>query len=129
MQRPILLQGHSRPLTMVKYNREGDLIFTTAKDKVASVWYSHNGERVGTYKGHNGSLWGSDVDCTKCSAQSVCRLAANKLFFFFSFHRHHDQAHHGLSRQQRQAVGRRARHRALHLQPPDVGALGRLCHG
>ena len=30
--RPIMVKGHERPLTMVKYNREGDLLFTCAKD-------------------------------------------------------------------------------------------------
>jgi len=27
-----MLQGHSRAITQVKYNREGDLIFSAAKD-------------------------------------------------------------------------------------------------
>jgi hypothetical protein len=37
VQRPILLKGHSRPLTMCKYNREGDLLFTCAKDNKPNV--------------------------------------------------------------------------------------------
>ncbi|KAG8907848.1 translation initiation factor eIF3 subunit [Tulasnella sp. 403] len=60
--RPILLQGHERSLTQIKYNREGDLIFTASKDHVINVWFSHNGERLGTYSGHNGSVWSVDVD-------------------------------------------------------------------
>ncbi|KAJ1918888.1 translation initiation factor eIF3 subunit [Mycoemilia scoparia] len=60
--RPILLQGHTRPLTQIKYNKEGDLLFTVAKDKVVNVWYSHNGERLGTYDGHEGALWTLDVN-------------------------------------------------------------------
>jgi len=59
---PILLQGHERSLTQIKYNREGDLLFTCSKDMVINVWYSHNGERLGTYEGHNGSVWTADVD-------------------------------------------------------------------
>ena len=62
MQRPLLLKGHERPLTTVCYNREGDLLFTAAKDPVPCVWYSHNGERVGTYKGHSGAVYSLDVD-------------------------------------------------------------------
>lgn len=54
--RPLLLKGHERPLTRVKFNREGDMLFTTAMDKVATIWRSSNGERVGTYKGHNGAV-------------------------------------------------------------------------
>lgn len=59
--RPILLKGHERSITMIKYNREGDLIFSCAKDNHPSVWYSQNGERLGTYEGHNGAVWACDV--------------------------------------------------------------------
>lgn len=55
--RPIALSGHSRALTHVKYNTEGDLLFSAAKDHSPSVWWSHNGERLGTYEGHNGTVW------------------------------------------------------------------------
>ncbi|ODQ79630.1 hypothetical protein BABINDRAFT_162010 [Babjeviella inositovora NRRL Y-12698] len=66
--RPLMLKGHERSLTQVKYNKEGDLIFSVAKDKVASIWYSSNGERVGTLGGvgnpdsHIGTIWSIDVD-------------------------------------------------------------------
>lgn len=59
--RPFLLKGHERSLTQVKYNREGDLIFSAAKDKEASVWFSFNGERLGTFIGHEGTIWSLDV--------------------------------------------------------------------
>ncbi|PFH51247.1 hypothetical protein AMATHDRAFT_59551 [Amanita thiersii Skay4041] len=60
--RPILLQGHERSLTQIKFNAEGDLLFSCSKDYVINVWYTHNGERLGTYEGHNGSVWTVDVD-------------------------------------------------------------------
>lgn len=60
--RPIMLHGHERSLTQIKYNREGDLLFSVSKDKQPCVWYSHNGERLGTYDGHNGTVWCIDVD-------------------------------------------------------------------
>ncbi|KAJ3986863.1 WD40 repeat-like protein [Lentinula detonsa] len=60
--RPILLQGHERSLTQIKYNRDGDLLFSCSKDHVINVWYTHNGERLGTYDGHNGTVWTVDVD-------------------------------------------------------------------
>ncbi|XP_004364074.2 Trip1-PA [Capsaspora owczarzaki ATCC 30864] len=60
--RPIILQGHERSLTQIKYNKEGDLLFSVSKDKLANVWFSHNGERLGTYDGHNGTVWCIDVD-------------------------------------------------------------------
>ncbi|KAH0564065.1 eukaryotic translation initiation factor 3 subunit I-like [Cotesia typhae] len=60
--RPVMLQGHERAITEVKYNREGDLIFSASKDKKPNVWWSANGERLGTFNGHNGSIWCMDVD-------------------------------------------------------------------
>jgi translation initiation factor 3 subunit I len=35
-----------------------------SKDHVVCAWYSHNGERLGTYHGHQGALWTVDVDPT-----------------------------------------------------------------
>ncbi|UJR21432.1 hypothetical protein I4U23_024518 [Adineta vaga] len=77
--KPILLQAHERSLTKVRYNREGDLLFSSGKDKVPSVWYSINGERLGSYIGHNGTVWTIDVnwDTTafvSASADSTVRL-------------------------------------------------------
>ena len=63
--RPIIIQGHERPLTMVKYNREGDLLFTAAKDYRPCMWYADNGERIGTFEGHTGTVWCVDVNCKR----------------------------------------------------------------
>ncbi|EKM79581.1 hypothetical protein AGABI1DRAFT_114107 [Agaricus bisporus var. burnettii JB137-S8] len=60
--RPILLQGHERSLTQIKFNLEGDLLFSCSKDNIINVWFSHNGERLGTYDGNNGTVWTLDVD-------------------------------------------------------------------
>lgn len=60
--RPFLLQGHERPITVVKYNYDGDLLFTASKDQTPSVWRSENGERLGTFHGHKGTIWDLDVD-------------------------------------------------------------------
>lgn len=60
--RPFKLMGHERSLTQVKYNQEGDLLFLVAKDSTASVWFSSNGERLGTLDGHMGTIWSIDVD-------------------------------------------------------------------
>lgn len=53
----------THPLAEIKYNQEGDLLFSASKDHVINVWHSHNGERLGTYDGHNGTVWSIDVDC------------------------------------------------------------------
>jgi WD40 repeat protein len=60
--KPISLHGHEKSITQIKYNREGDLLFSCAKDKQPNVWYSINGERLGTYDGHAGAVWSLDVD-------------------------------------------------------------------
>ena len=60
--KPISLHGHERSITQIRYNREGDLLFSSAKDQSPNVWYSINGERLGTYNGHGGAVWSIDVD-------------------------------------------------------------------
>jgi translation initiation factor 3 subunit I len=62
-----------------RFNPDGDLLFSTAKDQQICVWYSHNGERLGTYKGHQGAIWTVDVDPTSTliasgSADNTIRL-------------------------------------------------------
>jgi translation initiation factor 3 subunit I len=77
--RPLLLKGHERPLTQLKFNPEGDLLFTTAKDTRPTVWWASTGERLGTYDGHTGAVWSCDVfwDSTRLltgSADNTARL-------------------------------------------------------
>lgn len=57
------ISGHERSLTQIKFNKEGDLLFSCSKDHIINVWFTHNGERLGTYDGHNGTVWTVDVDC------------------------------------------------------------------
>ncbi|KAB7497024.1 Eukaryotic translation initiation factor 3 subunit I [Armadillidium nasatum] len=59
--KPILLQGHERSITQIKFNREGDLLFSSSKDPIPNVWWSINGERLGTFDGHTGAIWAIDV--------------------------------------------------------------------
>ena len=68
--KPISLHGHERSITQIRYNREGDLLFSAAKDQYPNVWYSINGERLGTFGrqddrdggSHSGAVWCLDVD-------------------------------------------------------------------
>lgn len=78
--KPILLQGHQRSITQIKYNREGDLIFSSAKDKNPNVWFSLNGERLGTYNGHNGAVWCIDVDWDTVNLMSGAADATCKIW-------------------------------------------------
>ena len=50
------------PTLSIRYNLEGDLLFSVAKDSKPTVWYSSNGERLGTFNGHNGAIWCIDVN-------------------------------------------------------------------
>ncbi|XP_014665186.1 PREDICTED: eukaryotic translation initiation factor 3 subunit I-like [Priapulus caudatus] len=59
--KPLMLHGHERSVTQIKYNREGDLLFSCSKDTEPNVWWSLNGERLGTFKGHTGACWCIDV--------------------------------------------------------------------
>ncbi|TIC10568.1 WD40 repeat-like protein [Wallemia mellicola] len=75
---------HERSLTQIIYNKDGDLIFSVSKDHRINVWYSHNGERyasiqhrLGTYEGHNGTVWSVSVD--KNSEYLVSGSADNTL--------------------------------------------------
>lgn len=58
------MSGHTRALTQVKYSPDGDIIFSVAKDQQICAWFSANGERLGTYHGHQGAIWTVDVDPT-----------------------------------------------------------------
>eukprot|EP00300_Choanocystis_sp_HF-7_P034685 c4760_g1_i1.p1 GENE.c4760_g1_i1~~c4760_g1_i1.p1 ORF type:complete len:330 (+),score=38.70 c4760_g1_i1:48-1037(+) len=60
--RPFVLYGHTRPLTWVQYSREGDLLFTCAKDHSPQVWYTETGNRLGLYQGHTGAVSHLDID-------------------------------------------------------------------
>lgn len=60
---PTAMQGHMKPVTMVKFNREGDLLFSTSKEADGiAVWYTKTGERLGTYAGGHKSISGCDVN-------------------------------------------------------------------
>ena len=79
--KPISLHGHEKSITQVCYNREGDLLFSCAKDKHPNVWYSINGERLGTYDGHGGAVWCLDVDW---QTQHFLSGAADNTIRYFS---------------------------------------------
>jgi len=59
--KPYLLKGHRRPLTFIKYNREGDILFSCGKDGLVTLWFSDCGTRIGTYQGHTGAVNTCDI--------------------------------------------------------------------
>jgi translation initiation factor 3 subunit I len=58
------LTAPSLTLTSLRYNADGDIIFSVSKDHIICAWFSANGERLGTYHGHQGALWTVDIDPT-----------------------------------------------------------------
>jgi len=77
---PIVLQGHDRALTTVKYNQDGDLLFTSSKDKFPAVWYSETGEMLGTYGPHNGTVWDIDPSWDSQYVVTACSDAYARIF-------------------------------------------------
>ncbi|XP_053200248.1 eukaryotic translation initiation factor 3 subunit I-like [Panonychus citri] len=75
--KPLALQGHERAITQIKYNHDGDLLFSCAKDANPNVWYSVNGERLGTLDGHAGVVW--TIDCNWDSTKVVTGSGDNSL--------------------------------------------------
>lgn len=55
------MKGHGRPVTCVKFNKDGDLLVTSAKDMVPTLWRTNTGERLGTYNGHTGAVNSFDM--------------------------------------------------------------------
>ncbi|KAJ6356610.1 hypothetical protein OIU78_004664, partial [Salix suchowensis] len=83
--RPILMKGHERPLTFLKYNREGDLLVSCAKDHNPTVWFADNGERLGTYHGHNGAVWCCDVSSNADQSVKLWNVQTGAQLYTFSF--------------------------------------------
>ena len=82
--RPLSLKGHDRALTRVRVNQDGDILFSSGKDKSPCVWYMENGERIGTYDGHGGVIWDIDVSWdTKnlCSASGDSSVKVDMSLF------------------------------------------------
>jgi len=71
--KPILLKGQERAITDLKYNRDSDLLFTTSKANTFCVWFTDNGERLGTFAGHRSAVWAVDVEANsnKCLSGSA----------------------------------------------------------
>jgi translation initiation factor 3 subunit I len=59
--RPLIIHGHKRPLTQVKFNLDGDLLFTSSKDAQLCVWSSKTGKHIGSFEGHGGAVSSFDV--------------------------------------------------------------------
>lgn len=78
--KPIQLKGHERAITTVKYNADGDLLFTASKDQKPCVWFAETGERLGTFNQHKGSVWDLDPSWDSRYLLTACADATVRLF-------------------------------------------------
>jgi translation initiation factor 3 subunit I len=75
-----LLKGHERSITQVKYNLDGDLVFSASKDNKGVVWYADSGERLGTYGPHFGAVWDIDPNWNSTLVLTACADRYARLF-------------------------------------------------
>jgi translation initiation factor 3 subunit I len=83
--KPYLLNLHERPLTLVKFNYDGDMFLTCAKDGEVNLMRTDTCERVGTYnpKGEKpGAVYAVDVTL---DSQFVVIAGADGRLIFFAF--------------------------------------------
>lgn len=59
--KPIVLKGHERPITIVRFNYDGDLFFSGSAETKINLWESYTGERLGSYA-TKASVRSLDVD-------------------------------------------------------------------
>lgn len=59
--RPIILKGHERPVTIVRFNYDGDLFFSGSAETKINLWEAFTGERLGSYE-TRASVRSLDVD-------------------------------------------------------------------
>lgn len=68
--RPIAVHGHDRPITKIKYNKDGDLLYSASKARASRVWFTETGELLGCFgvddqeskqKSHQGTVWDFDI--------------------------------------------------------------------
>ena len=59
--RPLVLKGHTMPITNLQFNKDNDLLFSASKDRYITLWSSEYGERIGTYS-HSAAVYAMNID-------------------------------------------------------------------
>lgn len=77
--KPFILQGHSRPIRDIKFNRDGDLLFTGSNDRFVTLWGAETGERVGTYY-HSAAV--TNINVTMDSKILISGDATGGMYFW-----------------------------------------------
>jgi len=47
--KPLVLQGHSRPIKDIKFTPKGDVVFTASNDRNVIMWKTDTGEKINTF--------------------------------------------------------------------------------
>jgi len=90
--RPIVLQIHERPLTLVKFVHDGDFFMTSGKDGAVNLIRTEDAERIGTYSS-SGAVYA--VDCTVDCEYVVTAGADGKVVFYTFEGEFKSQINHG----------------------------------
>ena len=77
--RPIVLSCHTRPVSIVRFNRDGDLFFTGSLDGSVCVYWSEPVERLGTYKSEGAVR---SLSISEDSKMIIVGSAINGIFVF-----------------------------------------------
>jgi translation initiation factor 3 subunit I len=77
--RPIVISCHTRPVSVVRFNRDGDLFFTGSLDGMVCVYWTEPVERLGTYTSE-GAVKSFSV--TEDSKIIIVGSAINGIFVF-----------------------------------------------
>ena len=56
----IKLNAHEKPINQLRFNFDGDLLFTASSDKKTNLWNSYTGERLGNYTS-KGAIFTIDI--------------------------------------------------------------------
>ncbi|KAI5180226.1 translation initiation factor 3 subunit I [Nematocida sp. AWRm80] len=67
------LRYHKRPITDVKFNNDGDLLFSACKSNKPVLWRVSTGEAITTYSKHTGAVFSLDItkDSSKLATGSA----------------------------------------------------------
>lgn len=79
IMRPIIITCHTRPVSVVKFNRDGDLFFTGSLDGYVTAFWTDPVERLGTYKSE-GAVRSFSV--SEDSKLIIIASAVNGIFVF-----------------------------------------------
>lgn len=97
---PFVLKGHERPVTIVRFNYDGDLFFSGSAENKINLWESYTGERIGSYT-TRASVRSLDVDTNSehliaCSNDGSLEVQLERLRYSQSKQEHVSNRHESL---------------------------------